>query len=124
MKYVIDLPDDYDYSWVGVDMLIDIKGDGTTYKRYSVPLEPYKPEPEPKREAFEVGDEVENSDGEYGYVLITNYKNDNDVMVLLMYGYAMPQIIRKIGWVKTGKNNKSVKELIRLAYEALNEVNE
>ena len=120
MKYVIDLPDDYDCSWVGIEMPIDIKSDGTTYKRYSVSLEPYKPEP--KTEEFEVGDEVIDSAGRLAYVFIPSYENDNEVMILLMKEYIMPQIARKILWKKTGRNKQSIKTLIRLAYNAMNEV--
>lgn len=126
MKYVIDLPDDYDKNWIMADMPITIRRDGADYMRRKTLLEPYKPEqePEPEKEVFEVGDEVINLDGGLAYVLIPNYENDNERMILLMQDYVMPQMARKITWEKTGKNNKSVKELIRLAYEALNEVDE
>ena len=122
MKYVIDLPDEYDRSWVVMDMPTDIKADGTTYKRYRLSLEPYKPEPEPKTEVLEVGDEVIDSAGRLAYVFSPNYENDNKVMILLMDGYAVPQIARKILWKKTGRNKESIKSLVRLAYKALNEV--
>ena len=78
-----------------------------------MPLEPYKPESEPK--VFEVGDEVIDSNNRLAYVLIPNYENDNEVMILLMDGYAMPQMSRKIMWKKTGKNDKYVKKLVRFA---------
>lgn len=124
MKYVIDLPDDYDKNWIMADMPITIRRDGADYMRRKTLLEPYKPEqePEPEKEVFEVGDEVIDSVGELAYVFSPNYENDNENMILLMDGYAIPQMARKKLWKKTGRNKDSIKTLIRLAYEALNEV--
>ena len=120
MKYVIDLPDDYDERWIVVDMPFEVKRGISTYKRGKVLLEPYKPEPEPEKEAFEVGDQVTNSDSEEGYVLVPDC--GNNIFVVLMEGYAFPQRQCKRDWKKTGGASSTIRKYLKLAYEALNEV--
>lgn len=118
MKYVIDLPDEYDRSWVVMDMPTDIKADGTTYKRYRLSLEPYKPEP--KKEEFKVGDEVVNLDGEEAYVLVPDCGNNQ--FVVLMKDYAFPQRTYKVDWKKTFGHSVTIEDYVKSAYAALNEV--
>ncbi len=119
MKYVIDLPDEYNCSCVVVDLPIEIKTDSTTHKRYRLPLEPYKPEPEPKKEEFKVGDEVVNSDGEEAYVLVPDCGNNQ--FVVLMKDYAFPQRTYKVDWKKTFCHSVTIEDYVKSAYAAMNE---
>jgi len=69
---------------------------------------------------FAVGDEVMYDDGSrVAYVLVPDYRNDD--FVLLMEGYAVPQLSRKCHWKKTGAGNKEIIKLVQLAADAIKE---
>jgi len=120
MKYAIDLPDDYDKDWIMVDMPMTIRSDGADYMRRKTLLEPYKPELDSEPEVFKVGDEVVNSDGEDGYVLVPDYGNNN--CIVLMKGYEFPQYQNKRDWKKANCTSNIIRKYVKLAYDALNEV--
>ena len=122
MKYVIDLPENFDKGWIMADMPIAIRNDSADYMRRRILLEPYKPESEPEPEVFEVGDEVIDSAGRLAYVLVPDY--EENAIIVLMKDYVFPQWQHKANWKKTGKRNDEIRRSIRLASEALNEVDE
>lgn len=75
-----------------------------------------------EKEAFHVGDELLNCDGETAYVL--NPHCGKDEFILLMDNYASPQQIYKHGWIKTGRNNYWLNAQIKLAAKELMKENE
>lgn len=112
MKYIIDLPDDYNGNWVTVDMPIDVKRSGTTYMRKRVLPEPCVQE----QEAFKVGDRVMISDGKEAYVLIPDYSKNN--CVLLIEDSACPQMIEKSKLEKIGNCSDEARRFIQLSAES------
>ena len=62
-------------------------------------------------EEFQVGDEVENEDGETAYVLNPDY---DGTLILSMEKYTCPQRQSKTKWKKTGFRNEIIAELLGL----------
>lgn len=70
-------------------------------------LKEYKERKKAEKE-FQVGDEVENEDGETAYVLNPDY---NGCLVLSMEKYVCPQIQQKNKWKCTGIVSESIKRM-------------
>lgn len=85
---------------------------------YSIAKEKYETWKREK-EAFHVGDEVENDEGRTAYVLVPDL-NETDFVAFLKE-YESPQCLFKKEWHKTGISSKSIKEFVRLAAEQMDE---
>lgn len=74
---------------------------------------------EPKSKcAFKVGDEVEHQrTGEIAYVFIPEDERGN--FVILMKGYACPQLTPTYHWFKTGHSNSIIRDMIHESKKAM-----